>query len=402
MYLTKTQMFLPVILTLLSDFIFRASAVRIVSSAPVNPVDQNGVFALHCHIWDLAEDHQVSIYRSLSNFNDKYELLAVDNYVQPNVAEGIFLAVRQMGDSSRVYFLTVGGVSKPDEGRYTCMVTGPPPRFEIVAEEATDMKVLYFPTDGSLSCSSMMQDQMSSPTMTLYEGVPARFNCSSSESGNPVVSIGWKQTGTDRRLLAADQITTGNTVYSVLTYTPRLEDDKVVLICEMKSAAFPTPTGSRTCHIGPLTVRPKHKAYTGGPVYVPTSKPLQPPANTNNNVPSITHTTNITEDCSQVCADTITYWIIATIFLSIVAFIFFAIAVVLSVKYCHLPVEEQPDYIAPYVTRRVPTLPGDISDKLYVEVEHKRNNGQMYMSLQRPLPKDIPHQPKMVGTLNNN
>ena len=351
------------------------AVTRIEANAPVNPVDLNGVFAIHCHIWDLDPNvHEVSIYRTLDS--GKYERLTLGDHVQPGVADGVFLAVRQLGDSSRVYFMTVTDVTKKDEGNYTCKVSKVPSN-DMIVEESISMRMLYFPSETSPTCTP-------SQSPTLLEGIPTKLNCSS-EIGNPPVKIGWKLTGS-KTYLSSEQVTVGKTVYSFLTFTPTLADNTAVLLCEIKNPSLPENKGLRTCHVGPITVQRNPNYPHDQTVYRPTSLITTVPVLSNMDTPKITVKFNTTTDCPSTCSKfqtPVSYWITATIFLSVVAFIFFAVAITLSIKYCHAV--EEPDYIGPYATRHIQQLPSDLRDKVYVEVEHKRDNGRLYMSLQRPV-----------------
>ena len=357
-----------------------SSDTSIVVNAPVNPVDQFGILAVHCQVRNLQSADEVVFLRTI---NGKTKKLSDDN---TEFDDRIFIAVRQMEDGSTVYFLSLTGATDADDGEYSCKVIRYLDTIKEIASDKVEISIVHFPSEGGPKCAS------SNDKLEVREGRSITLNCSSS-IGNPPVKITWNQVGSSKKL-PSNEITSGGVVYSELTIRPRAGEP--VFLCQIESPAFPTLR--ETCHLGPIRV-----------IRDPNSSPLSP-YDTGNTATSLTPFEIITQrpkievkpstKCSQICATKTSehqlYWIIGTIFMAILAIFFFAIFVGLLMKYLKRlrNNNNRTKYKAPYEQR---------PHKVYEELEIRRCGGQVYMALDKT--KNIGHESiytdKRVECLDN-
>ena len=337
---------------------------------PINPVETGAVFALHCQVSNLDDGQNVQIYKTTPG---RSQQLSVDEAIVVT-EERLFLARRQLSDGSVIYFLSIIDVSIEDEAEYSCKIVSTYPTLTEVAKHSAKLDVMYYP-----SVSNPICDEIHSSLM--YEGDKITLSCNS-EIGSPAVSLRWKRTSDESYLV--DKETTDDRVYSTATITVRQNtDDGAVFLCEIYSTAFPGETQS--CHVGPITVR----RHPSRPV-IPDLTTVAP------NVPkqtiSFEHGVPVTEqDCKDVCdalaESTVTYWVAGTIIAAVLALLFCTVCLVLLMKFCKHTSEDFPDYSPPI----------EDAEKIYVEVESKRDSGKMYMSLVKPYPEtNFPQVPQKM------
>ena len=354
------------------------SQTRLSLSAPLNPVQEGAVCALHCQIWNLEKGQTVEMYRTYETHNTR---LSVGD-ILADTESPWFLAIRQLGDGSVVYFLSLTDISRRESGNYSCKVFSTWPTITEEASQTISIDVMYSPRDSDPVCSPDFDT-----TPVVYEGVETTINCSS-ELGNPVVDLQWSKAGFDRHLQSTTSIVDGR-VHSVLKFRPSMKDDGVVLLCQIKNRY--TVEAARSCHVGPFTILPNpdrppiddQQATTDA-----TSSKLIPltsrPDDSNSKRP-------ISEqDCLSNCSaltPPVIYWILATVITSFIALLFLLIAATLFFKLCQMPAGDNLDYAVPM---RKPT-----AEELYVEVDCKRDDRQMYMALHRSDPRRLV-QPEMM------
>ncbi len=328
-------------------------------SVPVEPVE-DGMLSIHCQIWNLDPGHTVIISRLM---DDEIESLSFNTLV-PDTLDRVFLAVRQMPDSSVVYFLTIIEVTSADAGNYSCKVISTSGKTADVAVDSAEVIVSYFPPENSLSCST--------PT-PLIAGKRASFNCSSIVTGYPHVSLQWTQAGTST-MLKSESTSRPSDVYNQLHFTPSMEDNGVILLCVMMSPKF--PDARQSCHIGPLKVRAgpeesdsvvTHKFDDDVTIrtseednYVDTVKPIP-------------------ERCSHICEistnSRLFYWIIATSVAGAMALIFLLLVLVLFLRLL--------THRKPNTTIRKFPVEGLYPEDIYVDLERRRGGEKVYMALEK-------------------
>ena len=349
-----------------------SSALRIAVTAPVNPVRINGVVSVHCQIWDLPPNHEVTLSRKTDS--GIKSTLAWNGDLQTNIEERVFLAHRQLDDGSVVYFLTITSVMKEDEGMYNCTVLTE--GYQVAADQSVRLVIQYFPADNFPSCAT-------ASSLHVVEGTEIVLNCTS-EAAIPVVSIQWSQGS--KGIYITDSHTSDGMVYNELRIRPNLADDKSVYICTISSKAFPLKT--RTCHVGPLTVLPDPfrppgatQPDTGHSFVTPLldlntiiTDPLDTPP-----VTKINKTVELIEKCQHFCENNsqmnMVFWVVCTIIAASCACVFLIIGVALFLKTRQLP-----HYSYPSVN-----VKDGQSHQVYVELQKRQqqNRSDLYMDLSR-------------------
>ena len=332
-------------------------------TAPLNPVETGGVLGVHCQVWNLDSNHEVTIVRTV---NGDFERLTLDDGVTHGAEDRVFLAPRQLDDGSMVYFMSIMEVDRYDEGEYSCRIVSKKEESSVSSASVT-INIQYFPGDSDPACTP-------SEPLTVLEGTRMALNCSS-EVAYPHVVLSWSRVGTSETFQTNNGIE-ANRAFSALTLTALRGHNEAVFLCEISSSAFPTKT--RSCHVGPLTVIPD-KNYKPGMI-------TQIPDGSRNNglvsvIPGLTvndNSVNSHVECAELCStlsasNDAFVWIVATIIGTLLALIFFIMGVFLLIKYCRLPPNPQPRYVAvqqPY-------------HDIYAELDGRRNEGKVYMTLEQ-------------------
>ena len=286
--------------------------IRVVATAPVNPVEQDGILSIRCQVWHLGQDQEVALVRRIpTQGRTETERLSLKEEVISN-DERMFLAMRQLEDSSTVYFLSIMRITRRDAGIYRCAVYGDDGegRFEELIEDSVPVKVTYFP-DAGPECEPY------SGNYAVLEGSEVVFNCSA-DSGFPAVALTWSRASPDsvidtKQSIDGDSSRGGHT-YTVLRRTIRREDEGVVFLCTMSSRDF--PDRNPNCHVGPLHVILNPNSVSPGRGSQ-SETPRQPTTNRDNDVSlggsgsnDVTMldqgTNNLSpRDCSQECSYTV-------------------------------------------------------------------------------------------------
>lgn len=349
----------------------------VIASTPINPVETDAVFAFHCQVWNLEDGQNVHMYKVSSGRSAQ---LSLDDAVVAGVEERVFIASRNMPDGSVVYFLSIIDAVLEDQAEYWCKVITSYPSVAEVAVASVNVEVMYFPADSDLMCDSLK-------STTVYEGDNLRLRCHS-EEGNPDVSLRWiRTTDSDSQIVSTDSKSDGR-IYSVANVRAHRTDNGAMFVCEVSNAAFPDEIN--TCHLGPIAVLPN----PNGPMFEPL------PSTTGTNILTdkdndIVKTdghleTALTKDqCRDVCDfttedSTIFYWVIATVVAAVLALIFCTVFVYLLLRVCRSSsAHHHPDFAS---VQHAYSPPLEDPEKIYVEVDSKRDCGKMYMSLVKPYP----------------
>ena len=348
-------------LTLLANY--KTGAETIVSvSAPVNPVAEGEILSLYCQVRNLAEGQSVEIFRKTLT---KVERLSIKEDVLGYVDNRVFLAHRRASDGSSAYFLSITEVTRHDQGEYFCKVGNDSNFGTLIAKASFDFTVTYFPPKTDPICTP------GSLAINEYELDDMELTCSS-HVGNPPVTIYWRRYG-DKQHLNATLIRTGSRVQSVLKVTPEFYGMKTIFICEIVSKAY--PGRNESCKVGPLSLGnvPDEdnvvKVTTGlderGHQLLSTQYTLSDNDQT---------VVSKEEFCNDKCffkQSKYPFWIITTIVTGIIAFIMFCVISILYFKYLRKTDSQR------NVSRRQHT------DEIYTELEIKRNENSLYMTLPR-------------------
>ncbi|XP_072046637.1 uncharacterized protein [Amphiura filiformis] len=304
------------------------SQTRLEFSDAGHPTKEDGVLALFCKIWDLSNSHTVTISRF--NFT---ETLTTNADVLMSDNSQTFLAKRDLSDDSRVFLLSMLGVSRSDAGDYTCEVSRREGQgLRIYASQTISVSIQYLPPAGQYpECSPNEQP------LSVAWGKEIILNCSS-ELSNPPVTLTWMVAGTGEEV-STDRVyesQSGGFIYSHLMLTPDREDSETVFICESTSTAFPMED-AQECYIGPLKVISIPETTTPMVITTPPQQTLKPSdVSTPTTWPGDPDPTDGEEcvndaPCPLFDPDAMP-WIAASVAGGIVAIMFFLIAIILLIQ----------------------------------------------------------------------
>ena len=282
-----------------------------------------------------------------------------------------FLAIRQLDDGSFVYFMSLTHVKENDAGEYACEIFTDNLR-KLISEAKVNITVEYFPKEDPV-CDS------SSSTLELQPGVPLDLSCTS-EKGSPNVELQWKRT-THGHLETTSISHSNGKIISRMRYVPTAKDDGVVFTCEISSKSFPNTV--KKCHLGPFGVA--GSSANPDRQLIPSVQSLDyyPTINTQGIVVDQTEDTLQTKlHCKQYCntwtKQSAFQWIILTIIIGVLAFVFGIIGIILLVKYHSATRTDVQVVERPYGIRQ--TVPESTYE---IPVFTKRDH-EVYMPLNKP------------------
>ena len=346
-------------------------AIQIRATAPVTQVKEGGILSLHCQVRDF-ESNSYTVILSRDTGTGNVDLSWNDNVIvnKPEIDERLYLATRQLGDGSLVYFLSVTDVTPQDEGQYSCKVLSS--SYAVIAQEDASISVKYFPTskpDCSMTGihSGTWFDEGSGTSFD--EGSRIVLNCTSEEQSSPPSVLQWSYSDSNEILPNAIVYKGTKTTSTALKRTLTMRDDKKIFECRMSSPHFPGKL--LTCHIGPIRVKQNdNKAdlvvsdyYTyDSEIVTSEQNPLQP------------------LDCLKQCTtskETEYYWILSTVIAGVLAFTLCIVAFILVCKYYRLTTQSSREL---GIATRHPPL-----DDLYEKVQCREDGGMVYMSLKKTM-----------------
>ena len=328
-----------------------SAETRIKATAPLEDVEEGAILSVHCQVTEVEEGHEVTLYRIRDG--QSVQRVSVDDILIQD-EDRLFLATRQLTDGSTVYFLSVMGVTRSDQGTYRCEVFDPVEQ-KTVATSSVHIAVLYFPQNQNPICSHIKPLQ-------IMEGNELVLNCTFPK-GNPPVKLQWAGANSATDLKVTEH-TTDTHVVSLLTLRPRLDDTGAVYICKAFSAIFPEETP--TCHSEQITVT--RNPLGSNPPHIPPTTALETVSD-----PTVRHPMDCSKLCSTSTIDSpIFKWIISTTIAGIIALTFFIIVIIFMWKYYHV----QNTSHNLYVTARP-----QLAEQVYSELECKRSDNMTYMSL---------------------
>ncbi len=366
------------ILTLIpaSFLVYTNATTTIIASAPVHPVQVGGIFSLRCEVIKMKGNQELTIFHTSKDGSNKR--LSVNDEVLDDAGDRVYLAVRQMNDGKTVYLLSIMTVSREDEGVYICKL------FDMdvlnwVSEDSFSLQVMYVPGDSDPTCGIV-------ESTTVMEGTEIDLDCSS-ERAFPEISLQWSRTG-GRLVPKTTTSVEGNRVFSSFTFVPTMADQNVVFLCGIKSVAF--PAYDQTCHVGPFKVyrnpniprdNQNNDHDNKGVIYPPSVDNSNHNSKDEDRNRLDIHSDNgesplsdLNTKCLNSCIEnrySVLYWIIATIVACVLATFFFIMGLVLVLKYRRLTIQPKPTY---YLAQHP-------VDDIYTELECKRGDATVYMSL---------------------
>ena len=354
-----------------------ATETRVVTTAPVSPVVEGEILSVHCQVWSLQKGQDVSLFRTSADGDARRIALISDGeaLIASNTGT-VFVAVRQMHDGSVVHFLSILNAAKEDAGEYSCKIETVADTNEELPIDSVYINIAYFPSDSDPKCSP---DALPGP---IQAGDEISLSCSS-EVAYPEVTLQWTRSGSSK--VFNSEITTSNgRTESHLKLQVGSGDNGKIFMCQVKSKGFPGQT--KSCHIGPITVESngKEPVINEEDRYVVTPPPFSlgdlPPFQESSNDQTENTIAIDKQQCLKSCStenSSVMYWILATATASLLAFLFLILGVIMIVKYYRVPSQ---GHIPK--TQYIPAL--HAGEEIYVEVESKRRDKSMYMSLEKP------------------
>ena len=347
---------------------FTSASITLEVSSP-GEVKENEVLVFMCQIWNLdSAIHNVQLSREVNGihqsltWNDNYE--TVDGEQQIEQSERMYLAKRQQEDTSIIYFLSILDITKDDSGDYFCQVIQTRGEIKEHGSESIHISVQYVPSEIYPECTPH-------PAPVLDVGISTVFNCTSKQA-NPELTMQWKRSEKD--IPVSVQYSDNDVVYSELTLTPTSDDDEAIFICQLTSSAFPDFT--KTCFVGPVTVRSDKTKTEVQPTGIDVLRPLVPTNNDKNTKPK-QYPPNVQEssDCSTKCLQSKeTSWVIPTACaVGITAAILLLLDIILIIKV----------YSMNGSTRKRSGLQSEFrKDDIYVELPQTGGQSRLYMTLE--------------------
>ena len=341
-------------------------SVELSASAPVNPVQEEGILSLMCQVSDLnPKIHKVQISRHVSGRQD---WISYNNRILvEDEDERIFLAVRHIGDGSVIYFMTITGVVRDDEGEYTCKILQD---LNPVASKSVNITVDYYPEDTFPICQPNNQ-------IMVEEGQEITFNCTSEEA-SPPVSLEWTRTGSSKTF-AATESRFNQFVTSTLTLVPKWEDHNGVFLCKILFDGYhPDP---KSCHVGPIKVIRNsdiHETGTGTENRI--TQTVMPVLATDTMIRFPTVTTVESTNCQKTCSyfnSSVLQWVVGTVVAAFLAILFFIIGVVILYKWNQI---DDGDFRHQHNNMRHMHA---TKEDIYMELEKRRECDRVYMALDK-------------------
>ena len=154
---TLNKMAVVALSSLLIQFFVTLSGTKATTvevTVPVHPVTVGNILALKCTISNKEEGHTVKMFRVI---NDHTEELTTgdDEVVRSVLGQRGFLAKRNIAGGALVYFLTIVGMTKQDEGEYLCKVYAfSRGDYVKIAEGSANIDVYYLPSSIYPLCQS--------------------------------------------------------------------------------------------------------------------------------------------------------------------------------------------------------------------------------------------------------
>ena len=108
-----------------------SAKTSIIATAPLKEVEEGAILSVHCQVTELEEGHEVTLYRIRDG--QSVQRVSVGDILTQD-EDRLFLATRQLGDGSTVYFLSVMEVTRSDQGTYRCQVFDPVEQKQVATE----------------------------------------------------------------------------------------------------------------------------------------------------------------------------------------------------------------------------------------------------------------------------
>ena len=347
--------------------------VSLLVTAPLEEVEEGGVFSIHCQVSGLEQGQEVTMLRTVNGITERLALN--EQVVRSSLGDRVFLATRLLEEGDTVYFLSLMDVELGDQGEYTCEVVSTSRSDRDLPIGSVFINVMYFPSESSITCSK------GTDYGVLRIGDTIMLNCSS-DAGYPMVNIEWRRASDPKPMLESKFNSNGNSVYAIHEHkVSKLDEGSTIFICTVTSEVFPMQ--QRTCHTTSFALPPR----------------IDPPfpmdgvddnGNIDNSDERLPIETSVTttnfrptkQDCKKHCQNlegSLLIWIITTISAGVLALTFIVLVIVLLTKYRSLNSQNRLTY---------QSSPMMYSEKIYDEVGRKQDDcgnqrNVVYMSLDK-------------------
>ncbi|XP_072047503.1 uncharacterized protein [Amphiura filiformis] len=341
----------------------KSAGIRLETTVPIQSAEVGGVFSVHCQVWNLGDDVDVSIIKRTPSV----KRLSIGEGVYQGVEERVFLAVRTLIDGSKIFFLTFMDARKEDQGEYVCKTQAidDSDTTRILPSDSVTIDILYFPDEKEPVCTPKTGQ------VAVAAGTEVTLNCSS-ELGNPVINVEWTRSGTDT-VIPTDKYTESDIAFSELRIRPKLADDKAIYICHISSDAFPGVT--KTCHVQLVVIGGSNKEPSDEERNdaVTTQRPSGELASSDLDISE-----SIVDKCKNVCDNNnIFYWVLATVIAGLIALICLIVSIILLIRYHFTSQTNSEEHYMP--ASRHPR------EDIYTELEGRLGDNVVFMKLQKPI-----------------
>lgn len=346
------------------------NGLRLLATAPVTDVKEGGIMSLHCQIWDFDSSYRVILSRTTTSGSESHELSWNEKIIvtdDSDIADRVYLAVRQLHDGSQVYFMSLTDITRADEGQYTCKIINFA-TYTIIGEDTVDIGVRYFPTRMTPLCSAMGIESGA----VVNEGAMVLLNCTAEQS-NPPLTFQWTRSGSDDVLTGSTAVSNGQVISQMVSLRLTMHDNNRLFVCKISNPYFVGQTQS--CHVGPFRVIPNKD---GEWVSEKTDSMDSPPSTIIIEPSGTVKTVDCLQKCSQ--SSVAYYWIISTIIAGCLAVLLCIAAFFLVCKYHRLNGSRK--RLMNVALHR----DGANLDDMYEKVDCRRDEGRMvYMSLKKTM-----------------
>ena len=357
-------------------FSVESADVRVEVTTPINPVNVADILAVQCQVWNIQHEYKVSIARIVDGTSEQ---ITSDKVIMPStLSERVFLSIRPFSGGSRVYFLTMLNVSPSDRGEYGCTVSRLSGLSYVqIGQNSASVQVNQFPDKAQPRCTS------NPDTTILKEGSRFELTCTTYKT-IPVADLRWRLKSSYQYLKSSNTSQGGN-IFSRFIGIATIAYQGAVFECELSSRGF--PDRKQFCQVGPITITKSNDDVGPGSNLI-TISPGIPPVLT-------TETSNIllSPDCDKQCQSssfTVLILTISTMGTCILTIVFLVTTIVMCCKYHTISSEVNSEPRHEYVSNRA-------SDPVYVSLQRRRDNEQVYMTLEDPnnpegkvlLPKEV-------------
>ena len=339
-------------------------------TTPITNVAVGDILAIQCQVWNIQDGYTVMIVRAIDGGSEP--ITTGSKIMDSPIENQVFLSIRSFPDGSVVYFITILDVSQSDHGEYTCTVIS---GLRFVAHDTIVVNIRDYPDKTQPICTANPAE------LVITEGSMLELTCSTYRTV-PVVTLKWRSRSSYQDQTSRNS-SDGNSVFSTLIIRAQIAHQDAIFECEMTSHGF--SDRKQVCQVGPIRVVKSKNSDTDASLIT-----IGPG---NNIGTTLLANGFITEDCSrntcQSSSFTVLILTLTTLATGILTVVFLTTTIIMCCKYHSASAEVNRD--------RHEYIPCGASDPVYVSLQRRRENEQVYMTLEDPnnpdgrvlLPKEV-------------